>query len=388
MSRIETALLFGGYMRVLMTGGGTGGHVNPALAIAQIIKENQPESEIEFVGTEKGIESTLVPKAGYKLHYINIQGIRRSLSPANIKTAYLVMTSPRKAAAIIDEFRPDVVIGTGGYVCWPLLYAAAKKGIPTVVHESNAYAGVAVRQLRNKVDIIMTNFESTAKELSESSKAEVIKVGNPISTDFGRISKEEARKKLSIPKNIETVILSFGGSLGSAALNDAAVNAMRYFSADREGLVHYHSLGKKNGEEAKKKIQEHSLEKKENLFISEYIYDMPVYMAAADIIVCRAGAMTLSELAAARCASVIIPSPNVTDDHQYKNAKVLADAGAAVLLCEKDIKEKTLAEELEKLVENKSLREKMGERVSEFYSDGVGKRIYSEIVKLIENKKK
>ncbi|MBE6596366.1 MAG: undecaprenyldiphospho-muramoylpentapeptide beta-N-acetylglucosaminyltransferase [Ruminococcaceae bacterium] len=385
---METALLFGGYMRVLMTGGGTGGHVNPALAIAQIIKENQPDSVIEFVGTEKGIENTLVPKAGYKLHYINIQGIRRSLSPSNLKTAYLVMTSPRKAARIIDEFRPDVVIGTGGYVCWPLLYAAAKKGIPTVVHESNAYAGVAVRQLKNKVDVIMTNFEATATELSESSRAKVIKVGNPVSTEFGRITKKEARIRLGIPESAETVILSFGGSLGSVALNDAVVNAMRHYTADRSGIVHYHSLGRVNGEDAKRRIAEYALDKKENLFISEYIYDMPIYMAAADIIVCRAGAMTLSELAAVRCASIIIPSPNVTDNHQYKNAKVLSDAGAAVLLEESSIKEKTLADELMRLVENKAAREEMADRVSSFYADGVGKTIYSEILKLTESKNK
>ena len=138
-------------MRVLMTGGGTGGHVNPAIAIAEIIKINDPDSEIAFVGTKKGIENRLVPKAGYELYHINIQGIRRSLSLSNIKTAYLVITSLRRAKKIIDEFKPDIVIGTGGYVCWPLLKAAASMGIPTMVHESNAIAGVAVRQLKDKV---------------------------------------------------------------------------------------------------------------------------------------------------------------------------------------------------------------------------------------------
>ena len=145
-------------MRVLMTGGGTGGHVNPAIAIAEIIKMNQPDSVIAFVGTKRGIENKLVPSAGYEIYHINIQGIRRSLSPANLKTAYLVLTSPSHAKKIIKEFKPDIVIGTGGYVCWPLLKAASLMGVPTIVHESNAIAGVAVKQLKNKVDVIMTNF--------------------------------------------------------------------------------------------------------------------------------------------------------------------------------------------------------------------------------------
>ena len=178
-------------MRVLMTGGGTGGHVNPALAIAQIIKLNQPDSEIAFVGTKNGIENKLVPDAGYKLYHIDIQGIRRSLSLSNLKTAYLVLVSPSHAKKIIKEFKPDIVIGTGGYVCWPLLKAAASMGIPTAVHESNAIAGVAVKQLKNKVDVIMTNFESTAKSLK--AKAKLVCVGNPINVDFGEKNARNTR---------------------------------------------------------------------------------------------------------------------------------------------------------------------------------------------------
>ena len=148
-------------MRVLMTGGGTGGHVNPALAIANTIKMNDPDAVIEYVGTKKGIENKLVPKAGYKLHHVDVQGLRRSFSPANLKAAYLAVTSPRKAKAIIEEFKPDLVVGTGGYVSWPVVKAAADMGIPTALHESNAIAGVAVKMLQKFVDRIYLNFEKT-----------------------------------------------------------------------------------------------------------------------------------------------------------------------------------------------------------------------------------
>ncbi len=371
-------------MRVLMTGGGTGGHVNPALAIAEIIKTNQPDSEIAFVGTKRGIENSLVPKAGYKLYHINIQGIRRSLSPSNLKTAYLVLTSPSHAKKIIREFRPDIVIGTGGYVCWPLLKAAASMGIPTVVHESNAIAGVAVKQLKNKVDVIMTNFESTAKSLD--AKAKVMRVGNPISADFGRIEKSAARKLLGIPENIKTVILSCGGSLGAHKVNEAALTLMRDVGGKRRDVMHFHASGKNDAEYAKQTLSEYGLEGKENIVMSEYIYNMPTVMAAADIVICRAGAMTLSELAATARAAVIIPSPNVTDNHQYKNAKLLADAGAAVLIEERELVGERLTAEVNRLISDRVARAEMEKNIADFAAKDVGRTIYGEICRLLREK--
>ena len=170
-------------MRVLLTGGGTSGHVNPALAIADIIKSHDPTAEIAYIGTERGIEKKLVEKEFYTFYPINIRGIKRSLSPSNIKTAYTILTAPSKAKKIIERFHPDIVIGTGGYVCWPPLKAAAQMGIPTVIHESNSYPGLAVRKLEDKVDIILTNFESTASYLKDKSKA--VNVGNPVRNSFG-----------------------------------------------------------------------------------------------------------------------------------------------------------------------------------------------------------
>ncbi len=371
-------------MRVLMTGGGTGGHVNPAIAIAEIIKINEPDSEIAFVGTKKGIENRLVPKAGYELYHINIQGIRRSLSLSNIKTAYLVMTSPRKAKKIIEEFKPDIVIGTGGYVCWPLLKAAASMGIPTMVHESNAIAGVAVKQLKDKVDVIMTNFASTAEKLN--AKAKTVRVGNPISCDFGRYTKAEARKILGIPDYVKTVILSCGGSLGAHRVNEVALELMRDLSSKREEVMHFHATGKLDFEYAKKTMWEYALNEKENIILSDYIYNMPIVMAAADIVICRAGAMTLSEIAVMKKAAVIIPSPNVTDNHQYKNAKILADADAAVLIEEKELNGEVLTKEIGRLIDSPGARAALERNIADFAVENVGATIYKEIKELISKK--
>lgn len=373
-------------MRVLITGGGTGGHVNPALAIAEIIKRNQPSSEIAFVGTEKGMENTLVPKAGYHLYHINIQGIRRSLSLSNLKTAYLVLVSPGHAKKIIKQFKPDIVIGTGGYVCWPLLKAASSMGIPTVVHESNAIAGVAVKQLKNKLDVIMTNFESTTATLK--AKAKIMRVGNPINGDFGRYGKEEARRMLGIPENVKRVILSCGGSLGAERMNDAALEVMRDFTSKDESVMHFHASGRRGADAVNKKAYEYGIADRKNIVISDYIYNMPVLMAASDVVICRAGAMTLSEIAAMGKAAIIVPSPNVTDNHQYKNAKVLSDAGAAILLEEKDMSGESLCKTVEELCRNDALRHGMEEKIREFASKDTDKLIYDEICDLIERKKK
>jgi len=372
-------------MKVLLTGGGTGGHINPALAIADIIKMNVPDAEIAFVGTERGMENRLIPKEGYPLYHIEIQGLRRSLSLSNVKTAYLVLTSPHKAKKIIREFRPDIVIGTGGYVCWPLLQAASAMGIPSMVHESNALPGVAVRQLQNKVDVILTNFEATADLLK--AKERIVHVGNPLRSGYESVDKASARRALGIPES-HFVILSFGGSLGAAKLNEAAVDVMRQFSSTREDVMHIHAGGSRGYENAMRLFSGYGLAGNERLVIKDYIYDMPQYMAAADLVICRAGAMTLTELAKMKKSAILIPSPNVTDNHQYKNAKVLADAQAAVLIEEKDLTAEHIADTVRRLADDAEARRSLEENIAAFGCEDVGKRIYEEIVCLLAKKKK
>lgn len=373
-------------MKVLLTGGGTSGHVNPALAIADIIKTNDPSAEFAYIGTEKGIEKRLVEKEGYDFYPIKIQGISRSLSFSNLKTAYLVMTAPAKAKKIIESFEPDVVIGTGGYVCWAPLKAAAEMGIPTVVHESNSVPGLAVRKLESKVDLILTNFKSTEDMLTEKQKA--VNVGNPIRFSFGGVDKAEARKKLGIPDSIKFVILSFGGSLGAPKLNEAAVDVMRGFALEHEDVMHVHSGGRNYYKNAMQMFAGYSLEKNERLDIKEYIYDMSLYMTAADVVICRAGAMTLTELAMMRKPAILIPSPNVTDNHQYKNAKVLADAGAAVLLEESELSFESINGAVSDIYQSREKRESICKAIAEFATPDVDRRIYEEITKLLKNRAK
>ena len=378
-------------MRVLMTGGGTGGHVNPALAIANTIKMNDPDAVIEYVGTKKGIENKLVPKAGYKLHHVEVQGLRRSFSPANLKAAYLAVTSPKKAKAIIEEFQPDLVVGIGGYVSWPVVKAAADMGIPTALHESNAIAGVAVKMLQKCVDRIYLNFEKTGETLSVE-KEKLMKVGNPVMGGFTSLTREEARKKLGIDDKYKYIILSYAGSMGAEKVNDAVLCLMREFTAKHPEVYHIHATGSIELELCTSQFKEMGLDKCENIELCEYIYDMPVKMAAADLTINRAGAMTVSELAITKKAAIFIPSPNVAENHQYKNAKVLADAGAAGLFEEKDLVDgaKPLIAEVEKLLspEGDEIRKNMSEKIRDFAVPESNKLIYNDLCELVRSYKK
>ena len=375
-------------MRVLITGGGTGGHVNPALAIANTIKQNDPDAVIAYVGTKRGIENKLVPKAGYPMYYVDVKGIKRSLSPSNIKAAYLALTSPIKAKKIIREFKPDIVVGTGGYVSWPVVKAASQMGIPTALHESNAIAGVAVKMLQKSVDRIYLNFEKTGESLS-CDRAKLMKVGNPILGGFSSMTREEARKKLGIPDKYKYVILSYAGSMGAEKVNDAVLCLMREFTAKHPEVYHIHATGSIELELCTSQFKEMGLDKCENIELCEYIYDMPVRMAAADITINRAGAMTISELAATGKCSIFIPSPNVAENHQYKNAKVLSDAGAAALFEEKELTDgaKPLIEEVEKLLSDggDELRAERSEKIRQFAVSDANKLIYNDLVKLAQS---
>lgn len=372
-------------MRVLMTGGGTAGHINPALAIAETIRQNDPDAVIEFVGIKTGKESDLVPREGYRLHYVESKGIRRSLSPANIKALWLALTSPYSKATvgIIKAFKPDIVIGTGGYACWPIMAAAARMGIPTAVHESNALAGLAVKRLQKKVDRVWINFEKTREQLSRA--AHVVRVGNPLRNGFGAISKEEARKKLGIGAH-QRLILSFGGSLGAEAINRAVIDLMRTQIAGDNKLIHVHAAGKRDFAATEELFSKAGLKACANCYWLDYIYDMPLHMAAADVVISRAGAMTLSELALMRKSAILIPSPNVADNHQYKNAKTLADADGALLVEEKDLQSGALTEAVKRLLDDGAMRDRMEESIASFADVNANRRIWNEIVELVKKK--
>jgi len=339
-------------MRVLITGGGTAGHVNPALAIADAIISNEPESVIEYVGTEKGLEGRLVEKRGMKLHAIEVMGLRRSLSLANFKALYCAMTARSECKRIIREFAPDVVIGTGGYVSWPLISAAAAMGIPTVLHESNAEPGFAIKTLKNKADLILVNFESTAKWL-EGAKNRVLRVGMPVKKEFYKEKRSGAeREKHGTKQERGFHILSFGGSLGARTMNLAILELMKTYLKDRPWITIKHSCGAREFETIGRLFREAGLDAYPNLILTDYIYDMPAEMWSADLVISRSGASTLAELAAAEKASILIPSPNVTGDQQRKNAALLAAQDAAIVIEDSEAVE-TLSRAVKDLCEEK-----------------------------------
>ena len=376
-------------MRVILAAGGTAGHINPALAIADKIKLLFPESEILFVGAPDGMEAKLVKKAGYNFRAFKMAGLQRKLSVNNIirnaKAAYYYITARNNAKKLLKKFKPDVVIGTGGYVCWAPLKAAAEMGIPTVIHESNSVPGLAVRKLEGQVDLILTNFKSTSNSLKEKKK--VVNVGNPIRSNFGECSKADARARLGIDAD-KFLILSFGGSLGAPALNEAAIDVMKDFAKDKDDVICVHSGGKNYYKNAMELFVAHGLERNSRLEVKEYIYDMGDYMTAADVVICRAGAMTLTELAKMHKPAILIPSPNVANNHQYKNAQAYAKAGAAVLIEESDLDSQRIVMEMEKIYSDTALREKMGDAIAKFAYDDVDERIYEEISKLVKNRSK
>ena len=378
-------------MRVLISGGGTGGHINPALAIADKIKNSFDDVTVEYVGTKKGLEATLVPKAGLKIHFIKVKGFKRKLTLENIDAAVKAVTSVAAAKKIIKEFKPDIVIGTGGYVSWPVLKAASKMGIPTAIHEQNAFPGVTTRMLSKLVDKVMISFEES-RPYFDCDKSKLVLVGNPVSEKMLTANKEASREKLGISPD-KTVILSAGGSLGAKPLNDKVYELIRDYSIPKD-LVHIHATGNGGWEEQSELYLKMGFDRKDedtlvkgNVTVCRYIYNMHELLAACDVEICRAGAMTLSELACLGKAAVIIPSPYVTNNHQYKNAKVLCDKGAAVMIEEKNLTGSLLIEKVKYLAEDKAARSAVENNVRTFAVTDTLDRIISIVREVLKGKK-
>ncbi len=376
-------------LKVLMAAGGTGGHINPALAIASIIREHRPDAEFLFAGTPNGMESRLVPKAGYEFTPIKISGFQRKLTAKNIvrnaKAAAYLTASGHRSKQIIDGFKPDIVIGTGGYVSYPILAKAAQMGIPTAIHEQNAFPGVTNRLLAKKVDEVMLTVEEAAGHLDACAKYTV--TGLPVRKGFssGAVRREDAKKQLGFDNNI--CIFSFGGSLGAGAINSGALALMKWEKESGIPINHIHGYGKMGRKTFPAGLAELGIDpdKDERLIVREYIDNMDVCEAAADLIICRSGASTISELQADGRASILIPSPNVTANHQYHNAMVLGRAGAAVVIEEKNLTDDILIQKVRELIENPSKLDVLARRAAETYVADTPDRIYNVIEKLIRN---
>ena len=343
-------------MNVIFTCGGTGGHINPAIAVANIWKERHPDSNILFIGAKGRMEEQLVPKAGYKLHTIPASGISREKSfrglKHNIRSVSYVLQAVKNCKKVIREFKADVVIGTGGYASFPALMAASQLGIPTCVHEANAMPGLTTRMIAKRADRVLTCFPESAKHYKNPEKVET--VGMPVRREFVFTKREDARKELNLDER--PLIVSAFGSQGAKAMNEAVAELFKLEMEAGYPFQHIHATGSYGKEWMPDLVKQKGvdLDTADGVTMLEYIYNMPTLMAAADIIISRAGASSCNEIAASGTPCILIPSPNVTDNHQEKNARALSDNGAAVLLLEKDCTAEALMKEINSLLSDKS----------------------------------
>lgn len=370
-------------MNIVFVAGGTGGHINPALAIASTILEKHPDAKISFIGNRKGMEADLVPRAGYDFYPIDVAGFQRKITLTNIKrnivAVYDMFKSTAQTKKILNKLKPDVCVGTGGYTCGPVLRAAAKMGIKTATHEANAFPGVTTKALCKYVDEVMVSMPAAISRLPSNRSYTV--TGMPVRTELLAMSKQDARAALGLDDR--PMILSLGGSLGADAVNNAVADVLTVLGGS-EKYYHYHAYGK-YGAFLVDKLHDAGLdfENHENLRISEYIYDMDLCLPAADLVINRCGASTLSELCVKGKPSILIPSPNVAENHQYFNAKALADKGAAILIEEKDLTGEKLVDIVKTLIEDKARLDEMSRAANSLGIDDANERIYGVIMGLI-----
>ena len=371
-------------MRILLTCGGTAGHINPAVAVASLLIRKNPDCEILFVGAQDRMETKLVPEEGFEISTVRITNLSRSISVKgmihNFNTLRNVVISTRKAKNIILDFRPDVVVGTGGYVCYPVLTAANALHIPTIIHESNAQPGLTTKLLAKKADRILVGFEHCKEAYSDSKK--VIVTGTPVRQAFCKSDENEASKELE--KKGKPLVLSFWGSLGAEHMNNVMLDLIPLIKMEQFQLVHvtgsmYYKTFMEKIAQICPDYSRHGVE------IYEYLYDMPRVMKTADLVICRAGASTLSELTFIGKPSILIPSPNVTANHQEKNARMLEKDGAARVLLEGEFDAEKLLQEIKLMINNREVLSKMGEAAANLSQKDAAEKICSVILSVIKN---
>ena len=372
-------------MNVIFTCGGTAGHVNPALALADYMEKKLPELNVLFVGTPDGMERQLVEKQGYDFRGVEVSGFRRSLKWKsilfNIKAAKTVLTSPRQAKQILKDFRPDLVVGTGGYASYPMVRSAARAGVPTAVHESNMVPGLTTRQLEPYADRIMVGFEDCRQHYRHPEK--IVVTGTPVRGDFFALSRAEAREKLGFSDQ-RPLVVSFWGSLGARDMNEKMLDFFRLEVEDGEPFHHIHAVGGAGWERIKEELSARGLDKCPSLDVREYIYDMAVVMRSADLVICRAGASTVSEITALAVPTIIVPSPYVTNNHQEKNARILEKHGGARLLLEQECTGESLYRAAREILDDPERRLAMSRGMGSLGILDATERIYDTVMALVK----
>ena len=371
-------------MKILFTCGGTAGHINPAVALARLFMEQKQGCEILFVGAKGGMEERLIPKEGFSLETVTISSFRRKLNLSgiryNLNTLQKLRQSRCEAQQIIKHFQPDLVVGTGGYASYPVVREAAKQGIKTAIHESNAIPGLTTRRLAKYVDRVMVGFSESKNYYRIPER--VIVTGTPVRGDFFRMSKKKAKESLGIPVD-KPLVLSYWGSLGAEQMNRFMVDFVALEVQESRDFYHIHSAGR-NYSELLKEFKQRKILLPEQIRIQEYIYDMPRVMTAADLVLCRGGASTISELTAIGKPAIIVPSPNVTNHHQEKNADVLAKQGGAVVILEPDCSGEILYRETSHLLTEKKKLVEMERAMSASGNPDAADRIYQTLMKLLQ----
>ena len=371
-------------MNVVIAAAGTGGHINPGIAIANKIKEEDKNSKVLFIGTNRGLENDLVPRAGYELKTVNAYGIERKLTVQNFKRLYSTIKSIKEAKKILTEFKADVVIGTGGYICMPVILAANKLKIPTLLHESNAFPGVAVRLLSKKVNTVLVGFEDAKLRLKKAKN--VVVTGNPTKIKKQNLTsnqKEEIIRSIGLNTN-KPIVLVFGGSQGAKSINKSFINIIKN-KKNKEYQIIW-AAGPSQYEEIKEKLSDDNININniENVKIVPYIYNMEEIMNVVDLVVCRSGAMTITEISIVGKPAIFIPFPFATENHQEYNAKVLEKVGAARIILDKDLNAQSLSNTIEEMLKDKNKLEQMGQNAKKVSVNYVEDKIYEEIEKIIK----
>ncbi len=365
-------------MKFMICGGGTGGHVSPAVSIYEELKSRAPDSSFCFIGREGGSENAAYVATGEALRLLDMQGVNGKSPVAMLRGLLRAAASLGRARKIIKSEKPDVIIGTGGYVCWPMLTVGKRMRIPTVIHESNAYPGLTARLVARSADLTLLNYSEAAKHL-KGVKAET--VGNPLRREFYTVKRRSARRNLGVREG-EFLILSFGGSLGAERLNEAILMLMRSYSSKDKGVKHIHATGRTYFERIDRK--ELRALNECGCIVVPYIDSMAEAMHAADLIISRCGAMTISEINEVGVASILIPSPNVADDHQRKNGSFMAKAGAAVMIEEEELTERRLTDAVRSLRRDTLRRETMGMRAKRLARENAARVICDKILSLVK----
>ncbi len=371
-------------MKIMFTCGGTAGHINPAIALARLVQERKPDASVLFVGAKGGMEERLVPKEGFDIKSVTITSFRRKLTPAalryNVNTLKNLLRARREAEAILSEFSPDLVLGTGGYASYPVVREAARRGIPTAIHESNSIPGMTTRRLARFVDRVMVGFPDCEQYYPD--KERVVLTGTPVRGAFFEQNRAEAKQSLGIPVDCP-LVLSYWGSLGAEDMNRQMIDFLDAECGEGAPFYHIHGAGR-NFAAMEQALHARGLSLPPQVRLQEYIYDMPRVMAAADLVLCRGGASTISELTAIGRAAIIVPSPNVTNHHQEKNAEALAVRGAALVIPESESGGLRLHRETSRLLTEKTKRLDMERAMQALGIPDAAEQIYQTLVKLIQ----